>query len=163
MSDSVNNDMLRSFVERIERLDEETKALSADKSEVYRNAKGNGFDVKVLKEVIRLRRKDPNERAEFESLVDLYKRALGMLRDDDGTGHANIETARGRARTQTPKLAELVAGITDENRHAEYPNGESATGTFGVGPQVRNSVTAPRHEDFPDIPAKLDRRNTRVA
>lgn len=71
-------DQLRSIVERIERLDEEAKALSQDKSEIYKEAKSNGFDPKALKEIIRLRRKDSAERDEHETLVDLYREALGM-------------------------------------------------------------------------------------
>jgi len=71
-------DRLRSFVERIERLDEERKGLSADIREVYAEAKGSGFDTKALREVIRLRAKDSATRQEEEALLDVYKRALGL-------------------------------------------------------------------------------------
>lgn len=69
---------LRSFVERIERLEEEKAALAADIREVYAEAKGDGFDGKVMRQVIRLRRMDTSERAEQDELLDLYKHALGL-------------------------------------------------------------------------------------
>lgn len=71
-------DQLRAFVERIERLEEEKKALNDDIKDVYAEAKGNGYDVKVLRQVVRLRKQDSNERQEMESLLDLYLHALGM-------------------------------------------------------------------------------------
>lgn len=70
--------VLRSFVERIERLAEEKQALSADIREIFAEAKGNGFDVKTLRKVIAIRRLDPAEHAEQESLLELYCRALGI-------------------------------------------------------------------------------------
>jgi len=70
---------LKSFVERIERLEEEKKTISDDIKDVYGEAKANGFDVKILRQVIRLRKQDANERSEQETLLDLYLAALGML------------------------------------------------------------------------------------
>jgi uncharacterized protein (UPF0335 family) len=72
-------DHLKSFVERIERLEEEKKALSDDIKDVYAEAKGNGFDVKALRQVVRLRKQDKDERAEQEAILDTYLQALGML------------------------------------------------------------------------------------
>jgi uncharacterized protein (UPF0335 family) len=72
----IAGDRLRSFVERIERLDEEIKGLTEDKKDVFAEAKGEGFDVKILKEVIRLRKQDEDERDERESLLDVYMHAL---------------------------------------------------------------------------------------
>jgi uncharacterized protein (UPF0335 family) len=72
-------DQLRSIVERIERLEEEKAALSEDIKEVYAEAKGNGFDTKTLRTVVRLRKQDSSERAEQEALLDLYLNALGMV------------------------------------------------------------------------------------
>ncbi|MFO1185334.1 MAG: DUF2312 domain-containing protein [Bauldia sp.] len=69
---------LKSIVERIERLEEEKKALSDDIRDVYAEAKGNGFDTKTLRQVIRLRKQDSAERVEQEALLDLYLNALGM-------------------------------------------------------------------------------------
>jgi len=70
---------LRSVVERIERLEEEKAAISADIKEVYAEAKGNGFDPKILRKVIRLRKVDPSERDEEQALLDVYMHALGMV------------------------------------------------------------------------------------
>ena len=69
---------LRSFIERIERLEEEKKTISDDIKEVYAELKGSGFDSKAVREVIRLRKKEDHERQEEEAMVKLYKDALGM-------------------------------------------------------------------------------------
>ena len=74
----IAGDRLRSFVERIERLEEEKAALAADIREVYSEAKGTGFDVKILRQVVRLRKMEESERQEQEEILDLYKRALNM-------------------------------------------------------------------------------------
>jgi uncharacterized protein (UPF0335 family) len=71
---------LRSFVERIERLEEEKKALSDDIREVYSEAKGTGFDTKVMRQVVRLRKMESADRQEQEAMLDLYLNALGMRR-----------------------------------------------------------------------------------
>ncbi|MEQ9518478.1 MAG: DUF2312 domain-containing protein [Parvibaculum sp.] len=70
---------LRSFVERIERLAEEKEALQLDIREVYAEAKGNGFDTKVFRKVIAIRKKDMAEREEEEAMIELYLHALGMI------------------------------------------------------------------------------------
>jgi uncharacterized protein (UPF0335 family) len=67
---------LRAIVERIEQIDDEIKDLTEAKKEIYTEAKSNGFDVKVLREVIRVRKQDQKERDERESLLDLYMRAI---------------------------------------------------------------------------------------
>ena len=72
----VAGDQLRAFVERIEHVDQEIKALTEDKKDIYAEAKGQGFDVKILREVIRIRKKDHKERDEEESLLDVYLQAL---------------------------------------------------------------------------------------
>jgi uncharacterized protein (UPF0335 family) len=71
-------DQLKSIVERIERLEEEKQALADDIKEVYAEAKANGFDTKVLRTVIRIRKQDSAERQEQEAVLDLYLSALGM-------------------------------------------------------------------------------------
>ncbi|WP_445221988.1 DUF2312 domain-containing protein [Bradyrhizobium sp. Pa8] len=77
MSDiTIPGGKIRSFVERIENLDSELQELSEQKKEVFSEAKGEGFDVKILKEIIKLRKEDKNERDERESLLDLYMRAM---------------------------------------------------------------------------------------
>jgi uncharacterized protein (UPF0335 family) len=70
---------LRSFIERIERLEEERRALSGDIKEVYAEAKGTGFEPKIMRQIIKIRKMDKDEVDEEESLLDLYKRALGMM------------------------------------------------------------------------------------
>lgn len=72
-------DQLKAFVERIERLEEEKKTISDDIRDVYAEAKGNGYDVKALRAVIRLRKQDKDERAEQEAILDTYLHALGMV------------------------------------------------------------------------------------
>ena len=70
---------LRTIVERIERLEEEKKTIAADIKEVYAEAKGNGFDTKILRKVISLRKKEASEREDEQSMLDLYMQALGMV------------------------------------------------------------------------------------
>jgi uncharacterized protein (UPF0335 family) len=72
----VAGDQLRAFVERIENIEEEIKSLTEDKKEIFAEAKGEGFDVKILKEVIRIRKQDEDERQEHESLLEVYLHAL---------------------------------------------------------------------------------------
>jgi uncharacterized protein (UPF0335 family) len=76
---TIARDQLKSIVERIERLEEEKQGLASDIKDVYGEAKANGFDTKTLRQVIRLRKQDKNERQEQEALLDLYLNALGMI------------------------------------------------------------------------------------
>ena len=71
-------DRLRSIIERVERLEEEKKALSSDIKDIMAEAKSAGFDVKVIRQIIRIRKQEPAEVEEMETLLDLYRRALGM-------------------------------------------------------------------------------------
>ncbi len=71
-------DRLRSFIERIERLEEERKSLGADLRDVYSEAKSAGFDTKIMRQIVRIRKLDSADRQEQEELIDLYKQALGM-------------------------------------------------------------------------------------
>lgn len=77
--DSVAQDQIRAFIERIERLEQEKAAVAGDIKEVYAEAKGNGFDVKILREIIKIRKQDANERMETEALLEIYMAALGMV------------------------------------------------------------------------------------
>ena len=76
---SFAKDQLKAIIERIERLEEEKKTISDDIRDVYAEAKGNGFDVKALRAIVRLRKQDANERAEAETILETYMQALGML------------------------------------------------------------------------------------
>jgi uncharacterized protein (UPF0335 family) len=78
-STSFAKDQLKAIIERIERLEEEKKTISDDIRDVYAEAKGNGFDVKALRTIVRLRKQDANERAEAETILETYMQALGML------------------------------------------------------------------------------------
>ena len=77
-SDPVNGGQLRAFVERIERLEEEKKALGDDVRDVYAEAKGAGFDAKVIRKVVSIRKQDRDKRREEEEILELYLAALGM-------------------------------------------------------------------------------------
>jgi len=76
---NLSADQLRSVIERIEKLEEEKSGLAGDIRDVFAEAKGNGFDVKALRQIIKLRKLDAGEREEQESVLDTYKRAIGML------------------------------------------------------------------------------------
>lgn len=69
---------IKSIIERVERIEEERKELGADVREIYQEAKGNGFEPKILRHIIRLRKMNPADRAEQEALLDCYKSAIGM-------------------------------------------------------------------------------------
>jgi len=87
-----SNEQIRSIVERIERLEEERKSIGDDIRDVYAEAKGNGYDVKALRAVIRLRKQDAAARAEHEAILETYMQALGML-SDTPLGQAAIARA----------------------------------------------------------------------
>jgi uncharacterized protein (UPF0335 family) len=76
---SFAKDHLKAFVERVERLEEEKKAIADDVRDVYAEAKANGFDIKAMRTVVRLRKQDVNERREQEAILETYLHALGML------------------------------------------------------------------------------------
>lgn len=86
----IAGDRLRSFIERIERLEEEKRGLAEDIKEVYAEAKGTGFDPKIMRQIIKERRMDKDDRDEQEALLDVYRRALGMFVDTP-LGEAALE------------------------------------------------------------------------
>lgn len=73
----IAGDQLRSFIERIERLEEEKRSLASDIKEVYDEAKGNGFDTKIMRQIVKERRMDKDDLDEQETLLDIYRKALG--------------------------------------------------------------------------------------
>src|SRR4051812_29906076 len=97
-------DHLKAFVERVERLEEEKKALSDDIRDVYSEAKANGFDVKALRTIVRLRKQDVDERKEQEAILETYLLALGML-DYDPDERASRSAPRDGARPQACEFA----------------------------------------------------------
>lgn len=78
-TEGVAQDQLRAFLERIERMEEEKAAIGADIKEIYAEAKGNGFNTKILRRIVNIRKQDANERMEQEALLELYMSALGMV------------------------------------------------------------------------------------
>ncbi len=78
MTDTVQNDRLKSFIERIERLEEDKANIAADIKDVYAQAKADGFDTKAMRQIVKLRAKEDHERKEEEEMLDIYKHALGM-------------------------------------------------------------------------------------
>jgi uncharacterized protein (UPF0335 family) len=100
MSDGTGNlarEHLRAFIERIERLEEEKATLMEDIREVYAEAKGTGFDPKIMRQVVRIRKLEPDQRQEQEFVLDTYLSALGMLEqsgaDDTTTTDAQLAAA----------------------------------------------------------------------
>jgi len=81
--ESVASDQLRAFIERVERMEEEKAAIANDIKEIYAEAKGSGFDTKILRKIVAIRKQDANERLEQEALLELYMSALGMVPADD--------------------------------------------------------------------------------
>lgn len=139
----IAGDRLKSLINRIERLEEEIGALNADKSEVYQEAKGTGFDVKVMRQIIQRRRKDRDELDEADTLLDIYERAIGM-RPDFGTEVAT------RARTEDPAV-EVESGaeptLADapdiEDLDAARDQGREA---FASGGRIDRPPQFPHHQ-----------------
>lgn len=77
----IAGDVLKGFIERIERLEDERRSIGADLKEVYAEAKGNGFDTKIMRRLVRERRMDKDDLDEQETLIEVYRRALGMFVD----------------------------------------------------------------------------------
>jgi uncharacterized protein (UPF0335 family) len=95
----IPGDRICSFIERVERIDEEIKALNEGKKEVFAEAKGEGFDVKVLREILRLRKQDKEDRDEQDSLLDLYLRAM------ESAGSSEAERAMERTGSSQAEAA----------------------------------------------------------
>jgi uncharacterized protein (UPF0335 family) len=95
----IPGDRICSFIERVEHIDEEIKALNDGKKEVFAEAKGEGFDVKVLKEILRLRKQDKEDRDEQDSLLDLYLRAM------ESAGSSQTESAMERGGSSQAEAA----------------------------------------------------------
>jgi len=100
MTDNIGREKLKSFVERIERIEEDIDARSSDRKEVYAEAKEAGFDTKILRKVVALRKMDAAERREQAEILDLYMSALGML-SDTPLGKAAVEREFGGQSTVT--------------------------------------------------------------
>jgi uncharacterized protein (UPF0335 family) len=96
----IAGERLKSFIERIERLEEEKRALAEDIKEVFAEAKGNGFDTKIMRQIIKIRRTDQDDLDEQEALLDTYMRALGMLPDASEEEEETAAAPRRRSGTR---------------------------------------------------------------
>jgi uncharacterized protein (UPF0335 family) len=125
---TVAKDMLKSIVERIERLEEEKKALSDDVREVYAEAKGNGFDTKVLRKVIALRKLDKTERQEQEALLDLYMHTLGMTPLEDAIAKSveKMQEAVGEGGEMTITAGDTSVTLPGKKKRPRSPAAEFA-------------------------------------
>ena len=156
--DYVAQERLRSFVDRIERLEEERATVSADIREVYSEAKGNGFDPKIIRRVIRLRKMEENQRQEEEYLLDTYLAALGM------TAGARIFTARRvvKGLCDCPALLPSPASEgTRRSRTAEKLGsrllpGEWRDGNQQTSPDCKPQQLECRKSEFLDPGSELD-------
>ena len=117
-SGEVNSGHLRAFIERIERLEEEKKALAEDIKDVYGEAKSTGFNVKIMRKIVALRRQDADKRAEEEAILDLYLNALGMLADTP-LGQAAITKAFDKSVPLSDAEREkgMAAAFVDKDGH----------------------------------------------
>ncbi|MCB1476602.1 MAG: DUF2312 domain-containing protein [Rhodobiaceae bacterium] len=137
----IAKDQLRAFVERIERLDEEKKAIADDIKDVYGEAKAMGYDTKVLRQLIRLRKQEPHERQEQQAILDVYMNALGMLPLFE---HAE---AAPQVKTVDEHIAELKAaaiGSVEDDAPAkaarEKPSPKSTKSTKPKAPRAAAPV-----------------------
>lgn len=111
----VAKDQLKSIIERVERLHEERKVISDDISDVYGEAKANGFDVKVLKHIVKIRGQDLASREEFETVCDLYMHSLGMLPDHEIDGNPRVDIPNPYDRQIGCKNTDDLPKIVEEN------------------------------------------------
>lgn len=138
------NSQLQSVIDRIEKLEDEKRAIADDIREVYAEAKANGYDVKALREIIKLRKLGAAERAEREAVLDTYKSALGMLADTP-LGNAAINRASGdRAPARATQAARASRDVIKTGRAEETPPIASDTA---------------QDDEYQDIPPFLDRRH----
>jgi uncharacterized protein (UPF0335 family) len=117
----IAGDRLRSFIERVERLEEEKRDLATDIKEVYAEAKGNGFDAKIMRQLVKERRMDKDVLDEQQSLLDVYRRALGMLVDTP-LGEAAVEKFEKKAKASRKRVDKIVGNFVDG---AARPDGDN--------------------------------------
>jgi uncharacterized protein (UPF0335 family) len=122
----IAGDQLRTIVERIENVEAEIKELTEGKKEIYLEAKGNGFDVKIMRKVVALRRQDLNKRREEEELLDVYMSALGMHPGDDVPGLS----PEVRRLAKNPKLRAAVKAFGMPVELTEEEKAAGATAAF---------------------------------
>jgi uncharacterized protein (UPF0335 family) len=89
----MTNNQIKTIIERIEKMEEEKAAIATDISEIYKEAKSNGFDTKIIKKIVAMRKKDADKLAEEQAIMDTYLAALGMLADTP-LGQASMQRVR---------------------------------------------------------------------
>ncbi|GEM_PF-35240 len=142
VEDSVAQDQLRAFIERIERMEEEKAAIAADIKEIYAEAKGNGFDTKILRKIVTIRKQDANERMEQEALLELYMDALGMQQAHDAAVTERFQ--RGVGGRSAPLAADRIESISEpitEQQVAPHPASD-----LTVSPKLPQGQVAPHSE-----------------
>lgn len=167
----IARDQLRSYVERVERIEEEVRDLNGDKSDLYKEAKSNGFDVPTLKRVVARRRKDPAEAQEADTLFDLYMHALGMAPAGGAPSrvHAHEDTNPGEAVAASVPAGHSGLPAAGSDRSVRGDRREAGDGTTAPAGRaaeaspatpIRRIVPAPPKDDksvCEDIPAILRR------
>ncbi|GJE77740.1 hypothetical protein BGCPKDLD_4347 [Methylorubrum suomiense] len=134
---SVAADQLKTIIERIERLEEEKAGIAGDIKDVYAEAKANGFDTKIIRKIIGLRKRDYDERMEEEAILELYMQALGMLADTP-LGKAAIDRETSRARASERGLRQQIGQKLSD----AFAGMEGVTVTIGrdAGPVMREAA-----------------------
>lgn len=150
---SIAADRLRSLIERIERLEYEKRALADDIREVYAEAKGEGFDVKTMRQVVRLRKLDKADRDEQEALLDVYKSALGMLADTP------LGRAAMRAVDKVAEIRDSAPVEIDEPEAVDDAPSDDGDPSEAVEPETAETPVdnAAEKDDLLDIPEHLRR------
>jgi uncharacterized protein (UPF0335 family) len=145
----IAGDRLKSFIERIERLEEEKKALADDIKEVYAEAKGTGFDTKTMRQLIKLRKMDKDDLDEQEALLDIYKAALGML-NDTPLGEAAIRriTSASPSRPSSPSApAAAPSVINSPTGGSPGDDAAAANGAGAADDEAPGADAAPREPE----------------
>ncbi|ASP70330.1 DUF2312 domain-containing protein [Sinorhizobium meliloti] len=153
MSDAhgIARDQLRAFIQRIERLEEEKKTIADDIKDVYGEAKSMGFDAKILRKVISIRKQDADERAEQEAILDTYLHALGMIQldifEEPETSPKLVATVATAMQTQAGRAALLTAVdiMIEREERFDAETGEildDIEASAGTAPAVETSLAA---------------------
>jgi uncharacterized protein (UPF0335 family) len=168
MSGVVNSERLQRFFERIEKLEEERKAISDDIKDIFSEAKGVGYDTKTMRKVLALRKMDAADRAEQQTLLDVYMHALGMI-DRVEARIASGESIRGAAKAEgmtsstahrrvSQKRANVENGTPSETAVSDPPGGGEQDGGNTLGSAQPDAAA-----DDLALPPHLDRRRAMVA
>jgi len=143
----ITADRLKSFIERIERLEEERAAISGDVRDVYAEAKGVGYDVKTMRKVVQIRKLDAAERAEQEALLDVYLHALGMVdrieaRAAAGESAREIAKAEGVSKSTAHRVSQKAQAQNDSAEMGQASAGDTADDGLDIPPHLDRRVAA---------------------